>query len=236
MRWFINFGTMMILCLIGCGVENSIVDIDGRSKFIGEWKGKYAEMDDIVVIENGVNDDELIIHLHSSFQNAPTVVGRLVSKDVVEVDEQVISGAPGEVELNLNGERLEVIQKGMGMTLKGTYHRFDGGSIQEATLNQVEYKVPLPADKPNDVPVYPNGKVTMVFGKDVKTIRMESEDSASEVMKWFEAQSDQLGWEVINSEELNLMAKKTERSLVVSILTRREPELGDPVEFVIQYR
>ena len=196
-------------------------------EFAGIWKGSYAHHADEIVIRNGEQPDQFEILLHTHHANSSRVTGRLVADNRIEIPMQEIGGAPGAAWLTLRNSELILKQTGMGITMTGTYR-------QMPTL-VTESAVALPEDLPNDVPIYPNGTVTMVYGQQLKKIRMSSVDSIDAISQYMHQEIARNGWEFSLKTKLSIQANKQDRKLIFDLLLDRSGGPTKVNEFVVQY-
>ncbi len=90
-----------------------------RDAFVGTWKGKYSGLDDEMVIEKGEGDLDVMVTLHSSFENPDKVPGTVTASDTVTITDQTLGGAKGSAVIKIADGKLTLEQSGLGTTVKG---------------------------------------------------------------------------------------------------------------------
>ena len=95
------------------------VDPASRAAFIGTWKGKYSGLDDTMIIEAGEGELDVMVTLHSTFENPDKVPGKLTANDTVTIIDQQLGGMKGSAVITIADGKLALVQKGGGATVKG---------------------------------------------------------------------------------------------------------------------
>lgn len=218
------------------GLSNSKSQPD---PFVGIWSGKYAGIDDRIVIEAGASEGEYTVHLHKDFVNSPTLTAKQTDDSTLKISQQPISGAPGSAVFTFDGVNMKLEQSGLGMTMKGHYSRqpADPTVSTSKTESATKHKVALPSNLPNDIPIYPKASATMAFGKEIKTVRFESSQTPSDVHDFYVRELKKHGWKIVNdaTQAVQAIKKSPKRMISISFLQQRDPHPDDILEFVVQY-
>lgn len=92
-------------------------------------------------------------------------------------------------------------------------------------------EINIPSDKPEDVPIFPDAEPTIIFGSEIKTIRLECSVSSKEVQEFYVSELRRLDWRLINESPGNIQGRKSpDRIINVDLI-----EDGDTLVVSVQY-
>ena len=223
-------------------------------RFVGVWTGKYSGIDDQITIQKTNVRGEYQVDLHQKFSNPDSVIAHSNAENQLEIRNQNLGGAAGTATLTFKDGKLMLEQKGLGMTVRGTYTRASESkghakdSIGQANTNNhasetSQQKAVTSTSLPDDIPVFPESEETMSFGKRIKSVRFKTFKSAKDIHDFYINQLTQNDWEIGNDGTLTIQASKgiaktkgfRKRTVTISVLTPRDPRAIQATEFVIQY-
>lgn len=97
--------------------------------------------------------------------------------------------------------------------------------------SEMQPAVTIPADTPQDIPIFPEARPTMAFGKKTRTIRLESPESAQRIHDFYISELPESGWQLSHKALTNIQARKdASRHITVDVIE------GETNIINIQYR
>ena len=94
-----------------------------RDKFIGNWAGTYecsSSPADTMFIAPGSGALDFSITLHAEVFDPDVVTAELTGPNTITIPEQTIGFFPGSGEITFSNNRLSLVQKGLGLTCRGS--------------------------------------------------------------------------------------------------------------------
>ncbi len=115
---------LFTVLIFACGKDDELVGSStDREKFIGNWAGTYecaSSPADTMFIAKGSGDLDFRITLHAHIAFADVVTAELTGPNTITIPEQTIGFFPGSGEITFSNNRLSLVQRGLGLTCRGS--------------------------------------------------------------------------------------------------------------------